>query len=76
VWTSSPDFSQKRNVELIQDLLNEWRFKGACKATEAKWIQIAGKPNKDFLAKPMGAHKRYGSMTIDNFKDQPDLPGT
>jgi hypothetical protein len=42
-------------------------------ATEAKWIQMAGKPNKDFLAKPRGAHKRFGSMTIDDVKDQPDL---
>jgi hypothetical protein len=42
-------------------------------ATEAKWIQMAGKPNKDFLAKPRGAHKRFRSMTIDNVKDQPDL---
>jgi hypothetical protein len=46
----------------------------ACKeATEAKWIQMAGKPNKDFLAKPRGAHKRFKSITIDNVKDQPDL---
>jgi hypothetical protein len=45
-----------------------------CKeATEAKWIQMAGKPNKDFLAKPRGAHKMFGSMIIDNVKDQPDL---
>jgi hypothetical protein len=49
----------------------------ACKeATEAKWIQMAGKPNKDFLAKPRGARKRFRSMTIDNIKDQPDLPKT
>jgi hypothetical protein len=46
----------------------------ACKeATEVKWIQMEGKPNKDFLAKPRGAHKRFGSMIIDNIKDQPDL---
>jgi hypothetical protein len=27
-------------------------------ATETKWIQMAGKPNKDFLAKPKGTCKR------------------
>jgi hypothetical protein len=40
---------------------------------KAKWIQMAGKPNKDFLAKPKGAHKHIGNMTIDNVKDKPDL---
>jgi hypothetical protein len=34
---------------------------------------MAGKPNKDFLAKPRRAHKRFGSITIDNVKDQTDL---
>jgi hypothetical protein len=43
-------------------------------AIEAKWIQISGKPNKDFLAKPRASRKRIGNMTIDNVKDQPDLP--
>jgi hypothetical protein len=32
---------------------------------------MAGKPNKDFLAKPKGSRKR--SMTIDNVKDQTSL---
>jgi hypothetical protein len=48
-----------------------------CKeAIEAKWIQMSGKPNKDFLAKPKGTRKRIGNMTIDNVKDKPDLPRT
>jgi hypothetical protein len=42
-------------------------------ATETKWIQMAGKLNKDFLAKPKGACKRTGNMTIDNVKNKPDL---
>jgi hypothetical protein len=42
-------------------------------AIEAKWIQMSGKPNKDFLAKPQASRKRIGNMTIDNVKDQPDL---
>jgi len=37
---------------------------------------MAGKPNKDFLAKPRGARKPFGSMTIDNVRDRPDLPRT
>jgi hypothetical protein len=42
-----------------------------CKeAIQAKWIQMLGKHNKDFLAKPIGARKR---ITIDNIKDLPDL---
>lgn len=45
-------------------------------AMQAKWIQMAGKPNKDFLAKPRGSHKKIGNMTIDNVKDKPDLPRT
>jgi hypothetical protein len=46
-----------------------------CKeAIQAKWIQMLGKPNKDFLAKLIGARKRIGNMTIDNVKDLPDLP--
>ena len=45
-------------------------------ATEAKWIQMSGKPNKDFLAKPKGARKRIGNMTVENTKDRPDLPRT
>lgn len=45
-------------------------------AITAKWIQMSGKPNKDFLAKPKGTRKRIGNMTIDNVKDQPDLPRT
>jgi hypothetical protein len=45
-------------------------------AIEAKWIQMSGKPNKDFLAKPRASRNRIGNMTIDNVKDQPDLPGT
>ena len=45
-------------------------------ATESKWIQMAGKPNKDFLAKPRGTRKRIGNMTIENVKDKPDLPRT
>ena len=45
-------------------------------ANKAKWIQMAGKPNKDFLAKPRGARKPFGSMTIDNVRDRPDLPHT
>jgi hypothetical protein len=45
-------------------------------AIEAKWIQMAGKPNKDFLAKPKRERKRIGNMTIDNAKDKPDLPRT
>jgi hypothetical protein len=45
-------------------------------AMETKWIQMAGKPNKDFLAKPKGVRKRIGNMTIDNVKDEPDLPRT
>jgi hypothetical protein len=45
-------------------------------AIQAKWIQMSGKPNKDFLAKPKGARKRIGNMTIDNVKDLPDLPRT
>jgi hypothetical protein len=48
-----------------------------CKeAIQAKWIQISGKPNKDFLAKPKGARKRIGNMTVDNIKDQPGIPRT
>jgi hypothetical protein len=43
-------------------------------AIKAKWIQMAGKPNKDFLAKPKRERKRLGNMTIDNTKDKPDLP--
>jgi hypothetical protein len=45
-------------------------------AIEAKWIQMSGKPNKDFLAKPRASRKRIGNMTINNVKDQPDLPRT
>jgi hypothetical protein len=45
-------------------------------AIQAKWIQMSGKPNKDFLAKLIGARKRIGNMTIDNIKDLPDLPRT
>jgi hypothetical protein len=45
-------------------------------AIQAKWIQMLGKPNKDFLSKPKGAKKRIGNMTIDNVKDLPDLPRT
>jgi hypothetical protein len=45
-------------------------------AIQAKWIQMLGKPNKDFLAKPKGARKRIGNMTVDNIKDQPGLPHT
>jgi hypothetical protein len=45
-------------------------------AIQAKWIQMSGKPNKDFLAKPIGARKRIGNMMIDNVKDLPDLPRT
>jgi hypothetical protein len=46
-----------------------------CKeATETRWIQMAGKPNKDFLAKPKRVQKCIGDMTIDNIKDEPDLP--
>jgi hypothetical protein len=37
---------------------------------QAKWIQMSGKPNKDFLAKPKRARKRIGNMTVDNIKDQ------
>jgi hypothetical protein len=37
---------------------------------------MAGKPNKDFLAKPKRTHKRISNMTIDNIKDKPDLPRT
>jgi hypothetical protein len=44
--------------------------------TETKWIQMAGKPNKDFLAKLKGACKRIGNMMIDNVKNKPDLPRT
>jgi hypothetical protein len=43
---------------------------------EAKWIQMAGKPNKDFLAKPKRERKRIGNMIIDNAKDKPDLSCT
>jgi hypothetical protein len=43
-------------------------------AIQAKWIQMSGKPNKDFLVKPKGARKRIGNMTVD--KDQPGLPRT
>jgi hypothetical protein len=42
-------------------------------AIQAKWIQMLGKPNKDFLAKPKWARKRIGNMTVDNVKDQPGL---
>jgi hypothetical protein len=45
-------------------------------AIEAKWIQTSGKPNKEFLPKPRAARKRIGNMTIDNVKDQPNLPRT
>jgi hypothetical protein len=45
-------------------------------AMETKWIQMAGKPNKDFLAKPKSMRKRIGNMTIDNVKDEPDLSRT
>jgi hypothetical protein len=45
-------------------------------AIKAKWIQMSGKPNKDFLAKPQASRKRIGNMTIDNINHQPDLPGT
>jgi hypothetical protein len=45
-----------------------------CKeAMETKWIQRAEKPNKNFLAKPKGALKHIGNMTIDNVKDKLDL---
>jgi hypothetical protein len=45
-----------------------------CKeATETKWIQMAGKLNKDFLAKSKRAYKHLDNMTIDNVKDKPDL---
>jgi hypothetical protein len=39
------------------------------KAIEAKWIQMSGKPNKYFLAKPRASRKRIGN----NVKDQPTL---
>jgi hypothetical protein len=39
-------------------------------ATETKWTQMAGKPNKDFLAKP---NKRMGNTMIDNIKNKWDL---
>jgi hypothetical protein len=45
-------------------------------AIQAKWIQMSGKPNKDFLAKPKGARKRIENMMVDNVKDQPGLPCT
>jgi hypothetical protein len=45
-------------------------------AIEAKWIQMSGKPNKDFLAKPRASRKRIGNMIIGYVKDQPDLPRT
>jgi hypothetical protein len=48
-----------------------------CKeAIQAKWIQMSGKPNKDFLAKPKRARKKIGNMMVDNVKDQPGLPLT
>jgi hypothetical protein len=30
----------------------------------AKWIQMSGKPNKDFLAKPQASRKRIGNNDI------------
>jgi hypothetical protein len=46
------------------------------KATKTKWIQMARKPNEDFLAKPKGTHKCTGNMIIDNIKNKPDFPRT
>jgi hypothetical protein len=46
------------------------------RAIQAKWIQMSGKPNKDFLAKPKRARKRIENMMVDNVKDQPELPRT
>jgi hypothetical protein len=35
-------------------------------AIKANWIQMSGKPNNDFLAKPQASRKRIGNMTINN----------
>jgi hypothetical protein len=43
-------------------------------AITSKWIQMVGKPNKDFLTKPKRSRKRIGNMTIGNVKDAPDIP--
>ena len=45
-------------------------------AAMTKAIRVAGKPNKDFLAKPRAANKKVAQMTIDNVKDAPNLPRT
>jgi Reverse transcriptase (RNA-dependent DNA polymerase) len=45
-------------------------------AAMSKWIRLAGKPNKDFLAKPRNARRIIGNMTVENTKDEPDLPRT
>jgi hypothetical protein len=37
---------------------------------------MAGKPNKDFLAKPKGSRKCIGNMTIGNVKDALNIPRT
>jgi hypothetical protein len=37
---------------------------------------MAGKPNKEFLAKPKRTCKHIGNMMIDNIKDKPELPRT
>jgi hypothetical protein len=49
---------------------------GRKEASTTKWIRIAGKPNKDFLARPRGGRKRIANMTVENRKDEPDLPRT
>jgi hypothetical protein len=37
---------------------------------------MAGKSNKDFLAKLKRTCKHIGNMAVDNVKDKPDLPRT
>jgi hypothetical protein len=54
-----------------EDFLKEERSK-------AKWANIAGKPEKDFLrqGRPNRGKKRMFPMSISNEKDKPDLPHT
>ena len=35
-------------------------------ASMAKWIRLAGKPNREFLAKPRAAKPTISNMTMDN----------
>ena len=59
VYTRALDMAMAKDAEERQEV------------SMSKWIRLAGKPNREYLAKPRSSRAKVANMTVDNVKDDP-----